>query len=70
MKQQSVLLLFQNEFYNVQPATKIFEYSMSGLITIATDTFENKINKWDNGILCDDTKKVSIIRYYYWKETL
>jgi hypothetical protein len=43
---------------------------MSGLITIATDTFENKINKWDNGILCDDTKKVSIIRYYYWKETL
>jgi hypothetical protein len=45
MKQQSVLLLFQNEFYNVQPATKIFEYSMSGLITIATDTFENKINK-------------------------
>lgn len=43
------------EYYDVQPPTKTFEYLNQGLITIATNTSENKkiINK-DNGILCDD----------------
>jgi glycosyltransferase involved in cell wall biosynthesis len=43
------------EYYNVQPSTKLFEYSLSGLFTVATDTYENHlyINS-DNGILCRD----------------
>lgn len=43
------------DYYAHQPPTKIFEYSMSGLITIATKT---KINETlitdENGILCFD----------------
>ena len=44
------------DYYQNQPATKLFEYGLSGLYTIATNTKENKlfINA-DNGILCDDT---------------
>jgi len=43
------------DFFDVQPSTKIFEYSLSGMITIATNTHENKklINS-NNGYLCDD----------------
>jgi len=43
-------------YFNCQPPTKTFEYSLSGLINIATDTDENRalINA-DNGVLCDDT---------------
>lgn len=43
------------EYYDVQPPTKTFEYLSQGLITIATNTSENKrvVNK-NNGILCDD----------------
>jgi len=43
-------------YYQFQPATKTFEYAMSGLFVIATKTYENNkvINK-NNGILCDDT---------------
>jgi hypothetical protein len=42
-------------YFDVQPTTKIYEYALSGLFTIATATYENKrlINK-TNGILCDD----------------
>jgi len=43
------------EFFYVQPSTKIFEYAMSGLYTIATKTKENKMYiSYDNGVLCDD----------------
>ena len=43
-------------YYEHQPATKTFEYIISGLFTIATSTFENSnvINE-QNGILCDDS---------------
>jgi glycosyltransferase involved in cell wall biosynthesis len=43
-------------YYEHQPATKTFEYILSGLFTIATDTYENRqvINE-SNGILCKDT---------------
>jgi len=44
--------------YDVQPSTKLFEYALSGLITIATKTSENKFYiSNDNGILCDDNPK-------------
>ncbi len=43
-------------YYEDQPSTKIYEYAMSGLYTIATATKENrKIINEDNGILIDDT---------------
>ena len=41
--------------YQRQPATKVYEYALSGMFTIATDTFENrKIIDYTNGILCID----------------
>lgn len=42
-------------FHN-QPSTKIFEYALSGLFTIATNTKENKklINK-NNGVIVEDS---------------
>ena len=44
------------EFYDHQPVTKTYEYILSGIYTIATETFSNKqiINK-DNGFLIKDT---------------
>ena len=44
------------DYFNCQPATKMFEYTNSGLVCIATRTDENAffINH-DNGILCEDT---------------
>jgi glycosyltransferase involved in cell wall biosynthesis len=43
-------------YYEYQPATKTFEYLLSGLFTIATDTRENRrIIDNENGILCKDT---------------
>lgn len=46
------------EYYDHQPSTKIYEYAMSGLYTIATSTYSNRciINK-DNGILIDDKEE-------------
>lgn len=43
------------EYYDVQPPTKTYEYTMNGLICIATDTKENKkiINEI-NGLICKD----------------
>jgi len=42
-------------FYEYQPVTKTFEYLMSGLPVIATDTFENRqIINSQNGILIRD----------------
>ncbi len=44
------------EYFNFQPPTKTFEYLLSGVPCIATNTFENQqiINN-TNGILIDDT---------------
>jgi glycosyltransferase involved in cell wall biosynthesis len=43
-------------YYDCQPSTKTFEYIMSGLYCIATDTIENKkVIREENGILCSDT---------------
>lgn len=46
------------DYYKYQPATKIIEYVLSGLVCIATNTHENKylINSI-NGILCNDTAR-------------
>ncbi len=41
-------------YYNFQPPTKTFEYIHSGLVCIATNTFENaKLINNDNGVLCE-----------------
>ena len=42
-------------YYDHQPSTKIYEYALSGLYTIATSTYSNRciINK-ENGILIQD----------------
>lgn len=43
------------EYYEFQPPTKTFEYIMSGMPCIATNTYENKnLITSENGILCDD----------------
>jgi hypothetical protein len=43
------------EYYNVQPMTKIVEYVLSGLFTIATNSYENnRIINQNNGLLCFD----------------
>lgn len=45
----------QTPYYDVQPPTKLFEYALSGLITIATDTSENRKYINDvNGVICQD----------------
>ena len=43
-------------YFEHQPATKTFEYALSGLFNIATNTYVNRqvINE-SNGILCNDT---------------
>ena len=46
----------KTDYFEYQPVTKVFEYAMSGLYSIATSTYENKriiTNK--NGILIEDT---------------
>jgi glycosyltransferase involved in cell wall biosynthesis len=43
-------------YYQAQPATKIFEYALSGMFTIATDTLENRnFITAENGCICNDT---------------
>jgi len=43
-------------YYNCQPPTKILEYALAGLFTIATNTIESeKLINDTNGILCEDT---------------
>jgi len=45
----------QTSYYDVQPPTKIFEYALSGLITISTDTYEaRKLITKENGVICQD----------------
>jgi glycosyltransferase involved in cell wall biosynthesis len=46
------------KYYDDQPATKTFEYLLSGLACIATRTSENqKVIDQSNGVLCEDTPK-------------
>jgi glycosyltransferase involved in cell wall biosynthesis len=43
------------DYFKFQPPTKIFEYVLSGMVCIATNTFENsRLIDHRNGILCDD----------------
>lgn len=43
------------DYYEYQPVTKTFEYILSGMPCIATNTFENKqVITNINGVLCDD----------------
>jgi glycosyltransferase involved in cell wall biosynthesis len=43
-------------YFDVQPATKVFEYLLSGMPVIATRTKENaRAISSSNGVLCDDT---------------
>jgi glycosyltransferase involved in cell wall biosynthesis len=57
------------DFFNCQPVTKIYEYAISGLYTIATNTLENQRTITDkNGILCNDTPESfaeAIEKVYY-----
>ena len=42
-------------YYDCQPSTKIYEYVLSGMYCIATNTYENRILiEPVNGIICDD----------------
>lgn len=44
------------DFYKYQPPTKTFEYVLSGMVCIATNTYENrKLIGEMNGVLCKDT---------------
>ena len=44
------------DYFEVQPTTKIFEYTLSGLACIATATIENqKLIQPENGVLCHDS---------------
>jgi len=60
------------DYYHHQPATKTFEYNLSGLFTIATNTFENKkVIGPVNGVLCDDTPEsfAKALEYFYMNRT-
>jgi glycosyltransferase involved in cell wall biosynthesis len=46
----------QTKWYDCQPVTKLFEYMLSGMPVIATNTFENRlIVNTVNGVLINDT---------------
>ena len=45
-------------YYNYQPPTKTFEYILSGMVCVATNTPENqRIINGENGILCKDNSQ-------------
>lgn len=57
IKESMVGLSFipQKKYFDFQPPTKTFEYLLSGIPCIATNTYENKrIINYINGELCDD----------------
>lgn len=62
------------EYYEHQPATKSFEYILSGLYTIATGTYCNKeIITKGNGIIIEDTPESfakAILEIYSKKDTI
>jgi len=62
----------QTEYFDTQPPTKTFEYLLSGMPVIATNTSENKaIITAENGILIEDTANdfyQGLVRFYENKE--
>ena len=56
------------DYYQVQPCTKIFEYSLSGLFTIATNTMENeKVINDSNGYIIKDNSESfynALVKFY------
>jgi glycosyltransferase involved in cell wall biosynthesis len=51
-----VVFVPQTPWYDFQPVTKLFEYLLSGMPVIATNTYENKLIVNDkNGVLINDT---------------
>ena len=62
------------EYYEHQPATKTFEYILSGLFTLATATYSNReIITKENGILMEDTPESfakAILEIYSRKDTI
>jgi len=57
------------EYYEFQPPTETFEYILSGMVCIATDTNENRllISK-ENGVLCEDNPEsfANALDYVYY----
>lgn len=55
-------------YYDCQPSTKIYEYVLSGMYCIATNTYENRILIDPiNGVLCDDNAMSfsdALVKYY------
>ena len=46
------------EHYQCQPATKVFEYLLAGMVVIATHTYENaRVINETNGVLTDDSAR-------------
>lgn len=53
-----IVFVPRTPWYDCQPVTKLFEYTLSGMPVIATNTYENSriVNK-TNGVLIDDTSE-------------
>jgi glycosyltransferase involved in cell wall biosynthesis len=50
-----VVYIPQTDFYDTQPATKLYECFLAGMPVIATNTYENRIAiKEDTGVICED----------------
>ena len=60
-------------YYDCQPSTKIYEYVLSGMYCIATNTYENRILiEPVNGIICNDNAESfceALERYYKMDKT-
>ena len=59
------------DYFEYQPVTKTFEYALSGLFTIATDTQGNRdVITQENGILIKDTPADAICRIAQTKDSI
>jgi glycosyltransferase involved in cell wall biosynthesis len=51
-----IVYIPQKKWYDFQPGTKLYEYMLSGMPVIATNTYENRIVvNGENGVLINDT---------------
>lgn len=60
-------------YYDCQPSTKIYEYVLSGMYCIATNTYENRILiEPINGLICDDNSESfsEALELYYKKNKI